>query len=168
MQEKARLFALAAHSAIGQVRRYSGSPYWVHPYEVAEIVSTVDHTDAMIAAAYLHDVVEDTCINIDLIRTEFSNEISDMVEWLTDISKKEDGNRAIRKAIDREHIKNADPNSKTIKLADIISNTTDIKKNDPKFFKVYSREVKSLLEVLEDGDLTLFKRAQELLNSNNN
>ena len=31
MQEKARLFALAAHSAIGQVRKYSGAPYWVHP-----------------------------------------------------------------------------------------------------------------------------------------
>jgi (p)ppGpp synthase/HD superfamily hydrolase len=163
MQEKARLFALAAHSAIGQVRKYSGAPYWVHPYEVAEIVSTVDHTDAMIAAAYLHDVIEDTHITIDLIRDEFSDEIGDMVEWLTDISKKEDGNRAIRKAIDREHIKYANSNSKTIKLADIISNAIDIKRNDSKFFKVYSMEMRSLLEVLQEGNSTLFKRAQELL-----
>lgn len=163
MQERARLFALAAHSANGQVRKYSGAPYWVHPYEVAEIVATVNHTDAMIAAAYLHDVVEDTCIDIDLIRDEFSDEIGDMVEWLTDISKKEDGNRAIRKAIDREHTKNADPNSKTIKLADIISNTISIKKNDPDFYKVYSTEMKALLEVLQEGDPTLFKYAQELL-----
>jgi (p)ppGpp synthase/HD superfamily hydrolase len=163
MQERARLFSLVAHSATGQVRKYNNIPYWVHPYEVAKIVSTVNHTEAMIAAAYLHDVVEDTHITIDLIRDEFSDEVANMVEWLTDISKKEDGNRAIRKAIDREHIKNADSNSKTIKLADIISNTIDIHENDPEFFKVYSIEMKLLLEVLIDGDSTLFKYAQKLL-----
>jgi len=165
MQEKARLFAIAAHAAIGQLRKYTNEPYWIHPCQVAEIVSTVKHTDAMIAAAYLHDVVEDTNITIGLIRDHFSDEIANMVEWLTDISTKEDGNRAIRKTIDREHVKNADADSKTIKLADIISNTISIKENDPNFFKVYSAEIKLLLEVLKEGDSTLLKYIQELLES---
>jgi len=163
MQEKARIFAIAAHSAIGQVRKYTGQPYWIHPLEVAEIVKSVDHTDAMIAAAYLHDVIEDTHVTIELIKIEFSNQIANMVDFLTDISKKEDGNRIIRKAIDRNHIRNANADTKTIKLADIISNTTDIRKNDPDFAKIYIKEMRLLLEVLQEGNPILFKQAQELI-----
>ncbi|NDF14778.1 HD domain-containing protein, partial [bacterium] len=51
--EKARQFATLAHE--GQVRKYTGQPYIVHPEEVAGIVSTVPHTEAMLAAAFLHD-----------------------------------------------------------------------------------------------------------------
>ena len=55
---KADTFADLSHS--GQVRKYTGEPYIVHPREVATLVSTVAHTPEMLAAALLHDVVEDT------------------------------------------------------------------------------------------------------------
>jgi len=52
VSEKARIFATAAHAAVGQVRKYTGEPYLVHPAEVELNVATVPgHTDEMIAAA---------------------------------------------------------------------------------------------------------------------
>ena len=57
---RAFAFAKAAHEAVGQMRKYTGEPYIVHPVEVADIVQTVAHTEVMLAAALLHDTVEDT------------------------------------------------------------------------------------------------------------
>ena len=71
LETRARLFATAAHAAVGQLRKYTHEPYIVHPAEVASIVKTVAHTEAMIAAAWLHDTVEDTGVSIELIRAEF-------------------------------------------------------------------------------------------------
>ena len=66
-------------------------------------VATVKHTPEMICAAYLHDVVEDTDVTIDEIEREFGDTVANLVYWLTDISKPEDGNRAARKEIDAVH-----------------------------------------------------------------
>jgi (p)ppGpp synthase/HD superfamily hydrolase len=54
---------------------------------------------------------------------EFAKEVVALVEMLTDVSKPEDGNRAVRKEIDRQHTALASPEGKTIKLADLIDNT---------------------------------------------
>jgi (p)ppGpp synthase/HD superfamily hydrolase len=163
LRDKAKAFAIAAHSAIGQTRKYTHQPYWVHPIAVAQLVESVDHTDEMVAAAYLHDVVEDTKVTLELIRDEFGDVVGDLVYWLTDVSCKEDGNRATRKKLDREHISRASADAKTVKLADIISNVIDIKKNDPDFAKVYVGESKILLDVLADGNITLYTFAKQLL-----
>ena len=65
--EKARVFATAAHAAVGQLRKYTFEPYIVHPAEVFAIVSTVDGaTEEMMAAAWLHDTVEDTGVTIEV------------------------------------------------------------------------------------------------------
>jgi (p)ppGpp synthase/HD superfamily hydrolase len=128
---------------------------------VAELVRSVTHTPEMIAAAYLHDVVEDTPVSIHEIREEFGPEVSELVDWLTDVSKPEDGNRRVRKELDRQHLAKAPPQAKTIKLADLIDNTLTIRKRDPEFWKVYRREKLALLEVLGEGDQTLWKRARE-------
>lgn len=161
--EKAKLFATAAHGAVGQVRKYTNEPYIVHPQEVVEIVMTVPHTLTMLAVAYLHDVVEDTHIKLEDIEREFGQYVADQVRWLTDVSKPGDGNRAMRKAIDREFIAGAPPEAQTIKLADLISNTMSIVKHDPRFAAVYLEEKKLLLEVLQRGDPVLFRRATELV-----
>ena len=59
------MFAIAAHKAVGQKRKYTGDDYIVHPAEVAHIVDQVPgSTDEMVAAAWLHDVVEDTGVDI--------------------------------------------------------------------------------------------------------
>ena len=160
---KAKMLAGKAHE--GQFRKYSGMPYIVHPIEVATIVQTVGHTDEMIAAALLHDVVEDTDYSFEGIAKEVSPEVADLVKGLTDVSSPQDGNRKVRKAIDKDHLAEQNAEVQTIKLADVISNSQDIKANDPKFAKVYIEEMKALLEVLTKGDKTLYAKAKEIVYS---
>ncbi len=157
---RAASFAIREHS--GQVRKYTGEPYIIHPAEVASIVKSVPHTPAMVAAAWLHDTIEDCGVTAEQICQEFNCYVSGLVEWLTDVSKPSDGNRAIRKAIDRAHTAKAPPEAKTVKLADLISNTRSIVENDPKFAKIYLQEKSELLKVLSDGDAELLLQASEL------
>ena len=156
---------LAGKAHEGQFRKYSGMPYIVHPIEVATIVQTVEHSDEMIAAALLHDVVEDTDYSFEDIAKEVSPEVADLVKGLTDVSSPQDGNRKVRKAIDKDHLAEQNAEVQTIKLADVISNSQDIKANDPKFAKVYIEEMKALLEVLTKGDKTLYAKAKEIVYS---
>lgn len=160
--ERARIFSYAAHAAVGQKRKYSGRAYIEHPESVFKIVKTVPHTEEMLAAAWLHDVVEDTHIDHDDIYRIFGPTVKKLVWYLTDISKPEDGNRATRKAIDRQHLAEATPEAQTIKLADLIDNTHSIVENDPNFAVVYLREKRLLLEVMDKGDPTLYKICRDL------
>lgn len=159
--EKARVFATAAHAAVAQMRKYTYEPYIVHPADVVSIVSTVPHTDAMLAAAWLHDVVEDTGVTNETIRAEFGEEVADLVGWLTDVSRPEQGNRSTRKAIDRAHTAMAPAEAQTVKLADLISNTKSIMAHDEKFAKTYLEEKKLLLAVMIRGDATLMAEAKK-------
>jgi (p)ppGpp synthase/HD superfamily hydrolase len=161
--EKARLFATAAHAAVGQRRKYTDEPYIVHPQAVAKIVSGVEHTPEMIAAALLHDVVEDTGVTLELIEECFGREVRDLVYWLTDVSKPEDGNRRMRKAIDREHTAQAPAAAQTIKVADLIDNSRSIFKHDPDFARTYLHEKELLLDVLTNADPALVKMAKAQL-----
>jgi (p)ppGpp synthase/HD superfamily hydrolase len=124
------------------------------------IVQTVPHTEAMLAAAWLHDVVEDTGVTIETVRAEFGSEVADLVSWLTDVSRPEDGNRARRKARDREHTAAAPAEAQTVKLADLISNTRSIMAHDPKFAVTYLEEKRALLAVMTRGDATLMEIAR--------
>jgi len=158
---KAALFAADAHR--GQVRKYSGTPYMVHPAAVAYTVRTVTSNPHMIAAAYLHDVVEDTGVELRDIRRHFGERVARLVSDLTDVSVPEDGNRALRKAIDREHTAYGSPDAHTIKLADILDNLSDIQANDPWLAKVYMQEKMLLLPLLADGDSVLWARASKVV-----
>jgi len=161
---KARLFAIAAHSAVGQVRKYTGEPYYVHPAEVAHIVAQAGGTEEQIAAAWLHDVVEDTEVTVEFIRQMFGPEVAELVGWLTDVSQKEDGNREFRKAMDRAHTAQATLPAKMIKLADLWSNTRSIVEYDAKFARVYLAEKRLLLdEALFDADPTLLAQVYQIL-----
>jgi hypothetical protein len=163
VEDKARAFAVAAHAATGQKRKYTDAPYITHPAAVVEIVRTVPHTRAMLAAAWLHDVVEDTQVTLETVTAEFGDEIGQLVYWLTDKSRPEDGNRARRKAIDRLHSSSAPPEAQTIKLADIIENTSTIDQYDPEFAKVYRKEKEDLLDLMNKGDTQLLSRAWKQL-----
>ena len=163
MVQKAIFFATQAHA--GQTRKYTGEPYVNHPIEVMRLVSEVNDDPEVLAAAILHDVVEDTPATITNIRIGFNARVAALVDDLTDVSKPEDGNRATRKELDRQHTAKASPDAKTIKLADLISNSMSIVKDDPNFAKVYMKEKRALLEVLTEGDATLYKRASEMVDS---
>jgi (p)ppGpp synthase/HD superfamily hydrolase len=166
MEERARDFATRYHASIDHRRKYTGEPYITHPAAVVELVRSVPHTEAMICAAWLHDTVEDTPCALDEIERVFGFEVAALVEMLTDVSKPSNGKRAVRKAIDSEHTAKASPAAKTIKLADLIDNTTSIVERDPSFAKVYLAEKAMLLEVLRDGDATLWEMAHGMLSSN--
>lgn len=159
MLDEVLKFATKAHSS--QKRKYTGEPYIVHPIAVSEIVKTVPHTDEMVAAALLHDVVEDTPVTIQEIETKFGSKVAELVGWLTDISRPENGNRKTRKSIDRLHSADAPAEAQTIKLADLIHNTKSIEKHDPSFYKVYKQEKIALLDVLTKGDRSLMHIAQQ-------
>ena len=159
----AKSIAFAHEVHIGHKRKYTGEPYTYHLFSVARIVQEVSGTPEMIAAAWLHDTVEDTPTTIADIIMHFGIEIAELVSDLTDVSKPDDGNRKVRKTIDRLHLAKASPKAKTIKLADLIDNAESIVQHDPKFAKVYMREKKLLLEVLQEGDPKLHARASEIV-----
>lgn len=161
MVRRAARFAERAHA--GQTRRYTGEPYHTHPAAVAAIVATVPHDWAMLAAAHLHDVVEDTDVRITDIVRSFGRNVADLVDWLTDVSRPEDGNRETRRRLDREHTARAPARAQTIKLADLIHNTESVARHDPSFARVYLAEKRLLLGVMDRGDRTLWRRAEEQL-----
>ena len=158
---KAQVYAMAAHAAVGQKRKYTGEPYIVHPYEVMTIVKSVPHTEDMLAAALLHDCVEDTGCTLTDVHMAFGADIAELVGWLTDVSKPEDGPRWYRKKLDREHSAQAPAAAQTVKLADLISNSKSIMAHDPKFAKVYLEEKRQLLQVLTKGDRGLYEEASK-------
>lgn len=158
--ERARIFATAAHGALDHRRKYTGEPYTEHLEEVVSYVRTVSDSNEMLAAAWLHDVLEDTQVSERLLRAHFPQEVVALVMWLTDVSKPEDGNRAARKRLDADHIAAAPPDAQTIKYADLISNTRSIFEHDPNFARVYLNEKRYLLWVATKGNFTLWQTAR--------
>ena len=79
---KALEYSKDAHTS--QIRK-SGEPYIIHPILVASIVASITNDESMVIAALLHDVVEDTEINIDEISTLFGPDVAHLVEGLTKI-----------------------------------------------------------------------------------
>jgi GTP diphosphokinase / guanosine-3',5'-bis(diphosphate) 3'-diphosphatase len=82
--ERAFTFASEAHD--GQQRR-SGEDFILHPLGVARILAELRQDDQTIAAALLHDVVEDTDTSIDEVRAEFGDEIDQLVEGVTKLTR---------------------------------------------------------------------------------
>ena len=160
--ERDRTFATSAHQRIGHQRKYSNQPYDVHLHAVAKLVAGVTDDPEMIAAAWLHDTVEDTPATLDDIAENFGAAVAELVESLTDVSMPSDGNRAIRKSIDLDHSALASARAKTVKLADLIDNCKDIAAHDERFARVYLVEMGALLKVLNDGDQILLTEANRL------
>lgn len=158
--ERALIFAIEVHDE--QKRKYTGEPYVMHLVEVAITVATVTDDTEIIAAALLHDTIEDTPISYtDLL--VFGTRVAELVLEVTDVSKPEDGNRAKRKTLDLVHLVHASADAQTIKLADLISNTKSIAIHDKNFAKVYLKEKENLFAVLIRGDQRLMDVAKMTL-----
>lgn len=163
LERRAALFAANAHGAIDQRRKYTFEPYICHPAAVAERVRSVPHTPEMLAAAWLHDVVEDTPVTIEEVLGAFGKNVAELVRWLTKVSRPEEGNRAMRQLIDRRYLARAPAPAQTVKLADIADNVSSIASRDPEFARVYLREKAACLEVLRNGDPVLIAWVEESL-----
>ncbi|MFK5893155.1 MAG: HD domain-containing protein [Pseudomonadota bacterium] len=159
---KALAFAKKSHK--GQKRRYSGNDYVEHPIRVCNLVARTDGcTVDMCISALLHDVVEDTGITINDIELNFGIDVACIVGWLTDVSKLSDGNRVVRKEIDRLHSEKSPPEAQTIKLADLIDNSESIIKRDSNFAKVFMPEMDKLTMSLRKGDADLSFKARTIV-----
>ena len=138
----------------------------MHPLDVIEILlkfSSQPVTAEMLAAAACHDVVEDTPVTLDQVRTEFGDSVADLVGWLTDVSKPTDGNRRVRKALDLAHTAQAPVAAKNIKLCDCISNAPSITAHDPGFARKWLQEKAAILEACADADPALLAKAYQVL-----
>lgn len=150
----AKEFCKNAHNSINQKRKHSGEPYWNHPFRVSDIVSGVTGDQYMIIAAYLHDVLEDVADSFpeygeEEIETLFGKEVLSFVVDLTDVHTKKAFpklNRKERKKLEHERLGDIQPESKCIKLADIIDNARDVGElgSAEKFFE----EKSELIELL--------------------
>jgi len=159
--EQSRFLAMGAHYGINHKRKYTGEPYFQHLENVAKIVAFNGGTDEMIAAAYLHDILEDTKFPPSSLFQIIGERVFDMVLALTDLQTPENGNREKRKRSERDKLALASKEVQTIKLADLIDNTETIVSRDPNFAVVYMSEKRLLLQVLVSGDPILWKIANE-------
>lgn len=82
--ERAYQFARTAH---GDSVRLTGEPFITHPVAVSEILSELGMDDKTIAAALLHDVVEDCTVDCQRIRAEFGDEVAELVEGVTKLRR---------------------------------------------------------------------------------
>lgn len=146
--EKAEALALRAHA--GQKRKWSDHPYITHLRAVADLVRTVDDRPVMIAAALLHDVLEDTSVTLDELTAEVGPDVAKLVVELTDVYVPGTAkNRQERKRLECERLAKVSDEAQTIKVADIIDNTNDILLRAPlNFAELYLQEKAALLAVL--------------------
>lgn len=155
--------AIAEEFHADQVRKYTGYPYVEHCESVASLVALATGDPEVVAAAWLHDVLEDTECTITEIKNACGVRVADLVFEVTDVSRPADGNRFARKTLDREHLAAASLNGKTIKLADLIDNTLSIVPWDPDFARVYLAEKEALLPLLAGGSPWLQTLASQTL-----
>lgn len=124
LMDRAIIFATRAHS--GTYRKGTRIPYIVHPIEAAAIVATITDDPDMIAAAVLHDVVEDTDTTVEEIRLFFNDHIAKLVEAESENKRKDlppQETWMLRKMETLEFLRNeADQEAKILALADKLSN----------------------------------------------
>ena len=115
---------LAREAHAGQRRKQSGDPFVDHPIAVVELLTGQgEGRDTVLAAAYLHDVVEKTGVDLDQVRERFGDEVFSLVSVLTedhDLPSYEERKRALRAQV----IEAGRP-ATTIYAADRVANLRD-------------------------------------------
>ena len=168
-----RAASMAENWHKGQVRKYTNQPYITHPIRVAFAVmkSEIASQDT-VAAAYLHDVVEDCGVSTETIAYRFNYKIASLVAELTNTAKVDipNASRKERKAYDLNRIKiYSSREAKVIKMFDRIDNLGEYPLDNSeatKFLKqVYLDESFQLYHVLKDADELLAARLLDKIDS---
>ena len=121
--DKAIIYAVKAHE--GVPRRGRDFPYIVHPLEALTIVATMTSEPELLAAAVLHDVVEDTDFTVEDIRAEFGDRVAELVDAETekhDESRSREESWLDRKKAALEDLRRAGRDVKIVALGDKLSN----------------------------------------------
>ena len=176
--DRAIVFAVRAHA--GTERRGKGYPYIVHPMEAVEIVATMTPDQELLAAAALHDTVEDTDVTVEQIRAEFGDRVAALVADESDVfpegvSEEDSWHARKRAAIAR--LSAASREAKMVALGDKLSNMRAIARDfavqgdalwdlfhakDPKDHEWHYRGLADALRELEDT--FAFQEFEKLIN----
>ena len=174
LKEKAKIFALNAH--IGQTRKSEpDKPMIMHPIGVGMLLEEYGYDEAVVAAGYLHDVVEDTKYTIEDIKKEFGDEVANLVMDASEPDKSLSWEE--RKIYTIEETKKLSLRNKLVICADKINNLEDlmiqIQKSGKRDFSMFKRGEEqqkwyytSVYESLiygEDENLPIFKRLKNVL-----
>ena len=145
LAQKAEIFATSKHS--GQKRKFDGSDYVTHPIRVAEIVKnfkTSKNIDSLVAAALLHDTLEDTQTDESELYSHFGTLVTSLVRELTSDKTVDDKSRYLaNKMISMSSY------GLVIKLADRLDNVSDFAIASEKFVTNYTTQTNYILNELE-------------------
>lgn len=144
---------LAGKAHAGQVRKYTGEPYIVHPEDVVQRLRKAGAPQPVQIAGFWHDVLEDVfpsnpLWNVHLIQEIHGPVVARIVVEVTNVFTKSAYprlNRAARHRKEVERLSTISPEGKALKLADILSNTANVVKEDPEFAAGYLEEKLELL-----------------------
>jgi myo-inositol-1(or 4)-monophosphatase len=176
--DRAIVFALRAHA--GTERRGKGFPYIVHPLEAVTIVATMTSDQELLAAAALHDTVEDTDVTIDQIRAEFGDRIASLVAADSDIPVQDmnaEDSWYVRKQAAIDRIAASSHDAKIVAIGDKLSNMRAIARDYVmqgdalwNLFRVKNRKdhewhYRGLAEALRElQDTFAYKEFEQLIN----
>ena len=172
--DRAILFAVRCHS--GVERRGKGFPYIVHPMEAMAIAATMTADQEVLAAAALHDVVEDTEVTLDDLRTQFGDRIARLVD--TESDRLGEGlDWRTRKEESLRRLKGASRDEQIVALGDKLSNMRAIARDytskgevfwdlfHVKDKSVHAWRYRSLLDALSDlSDTYAYQEFEFLVN----
>lgn len=149
MINKARFFAIEAHKDT----RYGKLPYEYHLHAVFKIMGSCSNEG--LAAAFLHDVVEDTPVTLHDVRERFGGKVARLVDCVTD---EPGANRKERKSGMYKKLAAGPPLARRLKLADRIANMEASIEN-PKLAVMYAKEFPEFIRIVgideENNDLIL-------------
>ncbi len=159
--DKIRAFADAAHGS--QMRKYTPERYIVHPVRVMETCRKFGGGFEVLAAALLHDVLEDTPVTasqlkdflLTLSEEQSAQTIVDLVVDLSDVFVKSAYptlNRRARKNRELERFVKAHPDAHTVKYADIWDNSLEMVEMDRQFAPRYLSESLEILRKADKGN----------------
>lgn len=166
----------ADHAHGEQTRKYTPEPYIVHPVRVMNLVRGINKDNCVLAAALLHDVLEDTAITENQLSQFLSTLFNPAdalrtlgyVVELTDVYTKESYpqfNRRTRKEKELTRLRQISPESQLIKYADIVDNAQQIAMHDSNFAGVLLREYRNMLIQLDKGAPSLRQKALAVINA---
>ena len=122
----ARAFSLAAEAHAGQKVAGDDGPYLRHPVEVAELLHEVGVPESVIAAAVLHDVVEDSELTVGEVGERFGDRVAGLVEALTEDPQIAEW--VTRKDALRDQVRRAGPDAAAIYAADKLANVRHMRR----------------------------------------
>lgn len=140
--DKAKEFAIAQHGA----QKYGDRPYSYHLVRVSQVLSEFGYAgdEAIAAAGWLHDTLEDTPTTYPMLVSEFGEEVADIVQAVTSEPGENRVDRFRKTALKIQSNKKA----LIVKLADRIANTEASRETNPKLYKMYVKEFLLFKELL--------------------